>query len=172
MPADASEWITLAEFARRKQVSETLVRAGVKSGRIVREKAGIDWTTQSAAWDGSLKAPRKRPRTLRTSAKKTAGKAPKSKKADSLIEVTRKRELIKLETEQLRLRQAKGELVSAADEEAAGRALASTVITALYNIPERISDELAGMSDAHAIAELLERELDMAVEKLRKHARA
>jgi hypothetical protein len=48
-----------------------------------------------------------------------------------------------------------------------GHALASGIISTLYNIPERCADEVAGMSDANAIHALLVKEIDQAVEKIR-----
>lgn len=86
----------------------------------------------------------------------------------SLADIQRARELVKLQLDNVKLREAKGELVSAADQEKHGRNLASAVISALYNIPDRISDELAGMSDPHEIHKLLQQEIDRSVQELRK----
>jgi hypothetical protein len=45
------EIISQAEFARRKGVSRTAVTKAVQSGRIERAPKGIDWITQSEAWE-------------------------------------------------------------------------------------------------------------------------
>lgn len=86
----------------------------------------------------------------------------------SMAEVQRARELVKLQIDNLKLREAQGELVSAADVKKQGHALATAIIGALYNIPDRCADEIAGMSDPHAIHKLLLEEIDNAVEGIRK----
>ena len=80
----------------------------------------------------------------------------------------RARELVKLQLDNLKLREAQGELVSAADVKKQGHTLATGIISALYNIPDRCADEIAGMSDPHAIHKLLLAEIDNAVEAIRK----
>lgn len=85
----------------------------------------------------------------------------------SLAEIQRARELVKLQIDNEKLKNVKGLSVSAADVETQGKTLASAVIGALYVIPDRISDELAGMNDPNEIHALLLRELDQAVMDLR-----
>lgn len=99
---------------------------------------------------------------------KRSEKTPPPKGEMTLAEIQRARELVKLQLDNTKLKQAQGELVPAAEVEKQGRNLAGLVISALYNIPDRISDELAGMSDPHEIQKLLLQEFDRAVEELRK----
>lgn len=86
----------------------------------------------------------------------------------TMAEVQRAREIVKLQIDNLKLREAQGELVSAAEVKKQGHALASGIISGLYNIPDRCADEIAGMSDPHAIHKLLLTEIDNAVEAIRK----
>jgi hypothetical protein len=86
----------------------------------------------------------------------------------TMAEVQRARELVKLQIDNLKLKEAQGELVSAAEVRKQGHALASGIISHLYNIPDRCADEIAGMSDPHAIHKLLLAEIDNAVEAIRK----
>lgn len=86
----------------------------------------------------------------------------------SLADIQRARELVKLQIDNEKLKEVRGESVSAAEQEKQGRNLAAIVISGLYSIPDRISDELAGMSDPHAIAELLRQQIDASVSELRK----
>ena len=75
---------------------------------------------------------------------------------------------MKLQIDNEKLKEVRGQSVSTADVEKQGRSLAAIVISGMYTIPDRISDELAGMTDANAIQNLLLQEIDRAVEQLRK----
>jgi hypothetical protein len=195
----ADEIITLREFARRKEVSLTAVQKACKPevGRIIPERdqatgriTGINWTTQETAWEANAKGQFKpknpaggRPRNDGQPVKKAAAPLPESAPAAadqsagagkpmSSTDIQRARELVKLQIDSLKLKEAQKELVPAAEQEQQGQALGGAVISALYNIAERVSDELAGMTDPHAIHVLLIREFDQAVEGLRKLANA
>lgn len=85
----------------------------------------------------------------------------------SLAAIQRERELVKLAIDIEALKKVKGETVERAVEHAAGAKLGGVIVSALYNIPERISDDLAGMTDPHAISELLIEELNQAVASMR-----
>lgn len=85
----------------------------------------------------------------------------------SMAAVQRAREIVKLQIDNLKLKEAQGELISAAEVRKQGHALASGIISGLYNIPDRCADEIAGMSDPHAIHKLLLAEIDQAVEAIR-----
>jgi hypothetical protein len=86
----------------------------------------------------------------------------------SLAEVQRARELVKLQLDNLKLKEANGELVRAADQHKVGFELGQTLIGNLYNMPERLADEFAGMSSATDIHKLWVHELDLAVAKIRE----
>ena len=85
----------------------------------------------------------------------------------SIAAIQRARELVKLQIDNETLKKVKGESVDRAATFAEGAKLAGTIISSLYNIPERISDDLAGMTDPHQIAELLLREINDAVASIR-----
>jgi hypothetical protein len=182
--------VTLREYARRKDVSLTAVQKGVKGGRIVAQTdpetgkiTGIDWDTQADAWEANSRGNFK-PHTLAGGRPRNDGKPPAKpaqaqtqaeppqppaeKGPMSLADIQRARELVKLQIDSLKLKEAQGELVPAAEQERLGADLGSKVVASLYNIPERISDDLAGMTSPHEIHKLLLTEIDMAVESLRK----
>lgn len=191
------EIVTLREFARRIGVSLTAVQKGIQTGRIKAEtdaatgrSTGIDWDIQGPAWHANSKHPQKkphnpgggRPRSDGAPPAPPAARAPAppeapasaapaasaEKPAMTLAEIQRARELVKLQIDNEKLKEVRGESVSAAEVEKAGRALAAAVIGGLYGIPDRISDELAGMSDPHAIHQLLLQEIDRSVSELRR----
>jgi hypothetical protein len=99
---------------------------------------------------------------------KRAATEPPPKGEMTLAQIQRARELVKLQIDNEALKKAKGESVSRAEVYSEGAKLAGTIISALYNIPERISDDLAGMTDPHKIAELLTREINDAVASIRQ----
>lgn len=86
----------------------------------------------------------------------------------TLAQIQRARELVKLQIDNEKLKEVRGTTVPAADVEKQGRSLASIVVGAVYNIADRISDELAGMNDPHQIHTLLLQEFDRAVDELRR----
>jgi hypothetical protein len=190
------EIITLREYARRKEVSLTAVQKAVENGRIRAEvdpatgrRTGIDWDSQAPAWEANSKHPQKRPHTLAGGrprndgappappARRSAPAAPPAPEPEgevadrpgmSLADIQRARELVKLQIDNEKLKEVRGETVPTAEVEKQGRTLASAIIGGLYNIPDRISDELAGMSEPHAIHALLLQEIDRVVSELRK----
>jgi hypothetical protein len=192
------EIITLREYARRKAVSLQAIQNGLKAGRIEAvvdqvsgRRTGIDWDTQADAWEANSKHPQKRPHTLaggrprldgqptaapatRPQAARPAAPAPAPQpeeggaKGMTLADIQRARELVKLQIDNEKLKEVRGASVDAAEVEKNGRALAAIVISGMYTIPDRISDELAGMSDPNAIQNLLLQEIDRAVSEVRK----
>jgi hypothetical protein len=187
------EVVTLREFARRIGVSLTAIQKGVKTGRIeaITDPAtgkitGIDYASQGEAWTANSKHPQKRPHNIAGGRPRNDGEAPAAPAAAktkpkppadqpsqptggmSMSEVQRAREIVKLQIDNLKLKEAQGELVSAAEVRKQGHALASGIVSHLYNIPDRCADEIAGMSDPHAIHKLLLAEIDNAVEAIRK----
>jgi hypothetical protein len=99
---------------------------------------------------------------------KRSEKAPPPAGQMTMAEVQRARELVKLQLDNLKLKESQGELVNLVEVRVQGSKLAAGVISALYNIPDRVSDEIAGMTDPHQIAKLLISEIDQAVEDLRR----
>jgi hypothetical protein len=186
--------VPLREFARRIGVSLTAVQKGIKTGRIVAQTdadgraTGIDWDSQGPAWSANSKHPQKKPHNPAGGRPRNDGAPPAppaqapsrapapapppddgaGKPQMTLAEIQRARELVKLQIDNEKLKEVRGETVSAAEVEKAGRSLAAAVIGGLYGIPDRISDELAGMSEPHAIHALLLQEIDRAVSELRR----
>ena len=187
---DDMEIVTLREFSRRIGVSLTAIQKGVKNGRIQAitdsngKITGIDYASQASAWSANSKHPQKRPNTISGGRPRkdgappttTAGRTQPQASDDGgsaqggmkMADVQRARELVKLQLDNLKLREAQGELVSASEVKKQGNALANGIISSLYNIPDRCADEIAGMSDPHAIHKLLLTEIDNAVEAIRK----
>jgi len=171
------EIVTLREFARRVGVSLTAVQKGVQNGRIYADKdpktgriSGIDYDTQAEAWVANAMHPQKRPHNIagnRTQLRQPED-SPSPRSGMPLAEIQRARELVKLQLDNVKLKEAQGDLVAATDVEKQGRQLASVIISSMYNIPDRISDELAGMSEPHDIHRLLLEEIDRAVQELRQ----
>lgn len=183
--------VSLRTFAQEIGVSLTAVQKGIRTGRIEgcqwNEKGhctGIDLDSERVKWALNSKdncipkvisggRPRKdgqapaKPQTTGGQPDREA-KAPDEKKGTSLADVQKARELTKLKLDQLKLKKEEGELVSAAEVEKNGYAIASMVIQGLYNIPDRIADELAGMSDPNEIHQLILSEIDSAVQQLRE----
>lgn len=188
--------VPLREFARRIGVSLTAVQKGIKTGRIVAQTdaggraTGIDWDSQGAAWHANSKHPQKKAHNQAGGRPRKDGAPPAPparapapapapapatppddaavKPQMTLAEIQRARELVKLQIDNEKLKEVRGETVSAAEVEKAGRSLAAAVIGGLYGIPDRISDELAGMIEPHAIHALLLQEIDRAVSELRR----
>jgi hypothetical protein len=182
--------ISLREFARRIGVSLPAVQRAAKpeTGRIeaIRDPAtgkitGIDWDTQQHAWSANSKHPQKiphhraggRPRKdgTPTAAPSTPAReiddAPPSPGGMSMSEIQRARELVKLQIDNEKLKEVRGETIAVSQVKQAGAKLAATIINGLYNIPERCADDIAGMSDPHEIHKLLVREIDATVNELR-----
>jgi hypothetical protein len=185
------ELISLREYARRKNVSLTAVQNAIKSGRITPASyhdsgriKEIDWETQEAAWEANSKAPQKRPHTNAGGRPRLDGMPPAAparqapgapadaptdgKGGMSLADIQRAREMVKLQIDNEKLKEVRRESVSAAEVEKQGAKLAAVVIRHLYAIADKIADELAGMSDPHAIAALITSQIDEAVGELRK----
>ena len=101
---------------------------------------------------------------LKRNQKKPEAEVPGRK---SLADIQRERELVKLQIDEENLKKARGEVVDRSKVYADGAKLAGQLIGALFNIPDRISDDLAGMTDPHEISNLLTQELNQAVSKLR-----
>lgn len=157
--------------------------------------AGIDYATQATAWVENSKAPQRKPHNpaggrprkdgspaqpsregevvdrlevqARGGALKRSEKTPPPAGQMTMAEVQRARELVKLQIDNLKLKEAQGELVNAAEVKRQGYALGQALIADLYNMPERLADDFAGMSDPNAIHRLWVEEIDNAIAKFR-----
>lgn len=182
--------LSIDDFAERIGASRVSVYKALREGRIKGTKSGpsggyqIDLETEAKAWEINRKNPNKIPHNIRGGRPRKDGKPPAEPKTQpraeppaseppelderSMNQIQRAREIVKLQLDELKLKEASGELVSAAEVQKQGRSLATGIISSLYNIPERCSDEIAGMSDPHAIHKMLTSEIDVAVEAIRK----
>lgn len=98
---------------------------------------------------------------------KRAEKTPPTKGPMTITEIQRARELVKLQLDNLKLKEAQGELVSAKKQREEGAKLGATLIAGLYNMPERLADDFAGMSDPHEIQRIWVEEIDKLVQDMR-----
>lgn len=85
----------------------------------------------------------------------------------TITEIQRARELVKLQLDNLKLKEAQGELVSRQKQREEGAKLGATLIASLYNMPERLADDFAGMNDPHEIARVWTEEIDKLVQDMR-----
>jgi len=191
-----AELISIREAARRLGVSDTAVHKSIKSGRVVvhshNEGNGrplLDWPDVERRWlansdvskrshvgsQGSKMRAKDAPRVdLATSDRMdeqevpdSGDTGPRSGRGGGYAQARAAREAIEARIAKIKLDQMTGKVVDAAEVKAQGHALAAAVIASLYNIPDRVSDQIAGMSSAHEIAKLLLTEIDQAVEDLR-----
>ena len=159
---------------------------------------GIDYASQADAWSANSKHPQKRPLNISGGRPRNDGLPPASPKigkvADepatktrsdalkrnnetppsptpgqmSMAEVQRAREIVKLQIDNLKLREAQGELVRTETVKADMARLAASVKAGLLNIPDRVSAQIAGMSEPHEIHALLTDEINTAINELNK----
>lgn len=77
-----------------------------------------------------------------------------------------RRESVMLQIAELELKKKQGALVPREAVERAAAEAASVTKTAILNVPNRIADQLAGMTDPHAILNLLNSELNQALQEM------
>lgn len=187
--------VSVREFARRMKVSLPAVQKAVRIGRISAQRdekgrlSGIDWDTQKVAWvensnssyrrkeigyspDNEASTPYPaadgKPVGGRPRKDSVPEAAPPSDGGMTLAEITRARALVNLSRDKLALDVERGKYVPIDDQVKAGAALAAAVVSALYNIPQTVAPHLCSMTDLHEITVLLTKEIDKAVEGLRK----
>lgn len=179
-------------MGKRLGVTDAAVHKAIKTGRVTaycmnesgkrkmmiwpdaRDQwlANSDTTKRSHVGGGKRASPLPTSDTMGQVDDEIAGDAPgimgpKSGRGRDYQNSRAKREHYQAELAQLEYEKAAGKLVDADEVRAEARKVASSVISTLYTIPDRISDELAGMNDAFKIQRLLINEFDKAVEQLR-----
>jgi hypothetical protein len=188
------ERIGIREAARRLGVSDTAVHKALKSGRVQYAqphnilKPQVEWPTIRDQWDqntdtgyrthsGKKDAPRPEQAPERPPAAAPQAAPPDRREfssstpqpeGPSFARSRAIREAYNAQLAKLDFEERSGRLVSVAQVRADGIKLAATIITGMYNIPERCADEIAGMTDANQIHALLVREIDAAVSELRR----
>lgn len=164
------------EFAAAVGVTVGAVNRAITNGRIQtcgmidKRTRAIDLESQKIAWQETTdfkSVPHNlnggRPRKDGTPTDKPLATNVGEPKSPKLADITLAREATKLKLDQLKLREAEGELIKVDYVRSELAKLAGTVKSALLNIPERVSAELAGMNDPHDIHTLLTREINQAM---------
>jgi phage terminase Nu1 subunit (DNA packaging protein) len=85
-----------------------------------------------------------------------------------LADIQRARELVKLQLDNLKLKEAQGELVQVSVVKSDMARLAASVKSGLMNIPDRVASQIAGMTEPHEIHTLITNEINNAIEQLGK----
>ncbi len=173
--------ISIRAYARERGVSDTAVRKAIKVGRITPEPDGtINPATADAQWlhntDQALQrkqqpevrqAPPPRaevqperppPRTFRHDAGPPPTPAPAASSGTSLLQARTANEVLKAQTNKVRLARMKGELIERSQAMAQVFKLARAERDAWLNWPTRVSAQLASSLavDAHTLHVLLE----------------
>lgn len=184
------ELISIPEAARRLGVSETAVHKAIAEQRIsVAERtpkgyARLEWPAVRDEWlansdtmkrshVGSRGSPKRADDEgdfLPRSDSPDEGPQPTTGAAKSVPPIGQSRaikEAYAAKIARLEFEERSKKVISAEEVEKSGRRLAAAIISGLYLIPDRISDELAGMNDAHEIAAFLTKEFDQVVQELR-----
>ena len=95
-----------------------------------------------------------------------AGRAAAGEGLDLVEERAKLARVQRLEGE-LRIAEKRRALVPAAEAEEQGRRLAGIIVSALGNLPDRLADELAGMTDPHRMANRIREETDALIQDIR-----
>ena len=174
--------ISIRAYAKRRGVSETAVRKAIKTGGFKPESDGtIDPTKADAQWDRNTDAAQQRatkpagkpvPNEAIQSVRETVGESPLSSGLGSggttFLQARTANEVLKAQTNKLRLARLKGELVDRSQAIAQVFKLARAERDAWLNWPSRVSATLAAELgvDPHALHVVLEREVRRHLEEL------
>lgn len=127
------EWVSLREFARRKDVNVNAVQQALDNGRIQRRKdKKIHWPSMQLAWDQLQDLSRVRDEV-----------DPEEKDLSEFHRAKLRREDANATLLELKVLEAQGELVRAAHVKNAMTEFAIEVRDSIMTIPARVSSELA-----------------------------
>lgn len=173
MSGDGS--VSIREFARRIGVSHTAVQKAIKagdlstlpSGRLDPERALAQWSAnrpmtaikQHASPPGRSRPPA--PPAVDPEADPSPQKGKRSAEAYSAARAVH--EAHKARLAELTLKRKQGELVDAAAVRRRAFDYARTIRERLQAIPERVAGQVAALTDAHEVAELLSAEIATAL---------
>lgn len=163
-----SEKIPVPEFAKLVGVTPDAVRFAIRTGRLVKSveikpngRHLIDIETGKAEFEDNKQ------RGARNGQKLQERKSEaESGESESIIEYERKLKRYQAEIARLKYEQQSGDLVGADDIRRQAFKVARAVRDAMFNIPGKISAELAGETDQFKIHSLLEEEIRQALENL------
>lgn len=171
--------LSIRAYARQRGVSDTAVRKAIKTGRVRPEPDGtIDPRKADAQWDRNTDTAQQRPQHRRVpneaiaAVRETVGDAPLSSGLGSggttFLQARTANEVLKAQTNKVRLARLKGELVDRSQAIAQVFQLARAERDAWLNWPARVSATLAAELgiEAHTLHVSLEREVRRHLEEL------
>lgn len=161
----APQILTQAGYARHRKVSREAVRKAVADGRIpVREDRRIDVAVADAAWSANTLGGRGMVPTLAVGAESSMSEGvPEGVTHNDARALREWNQALLL---QLQRRVRAGELVEASKVEEAGFQAAHSARDSIMTLPDRLSDELAAISDPEEIHRRLFLELHAVCEDL------
>lgn len=155
--------ISIRAYARHRGVTDTAVHKAIRAGRITPEADGtIDPDKADREWERNTDAPRTGTRkpAVKVALPEAAGEgnAALAGGGTSLLQARTVNEVVKAQTNKVRLARLKGELVDRAQAMAHVFRLARTERDAWLNWPARVSAPMAAKlgADAHALHVALE----------------
>ena len=181
--------LSIRAYARQRGVSETAVRKAIKTGRIKLEADGtLDPARADAQWDGNTDAAQQRPaKPVSTDRQATVKPVPNEaiqsvretvgessfpsgigSGGTTFLQARTANEVLKAQTNKLRLARLKGELVDRSQAIAQVFKLARAERDAWLNWPARVSSPMAAELgvDTHTLHTLLEKEVRRHLEEL------
>lgn len=150
--------LSIRAYARHRGVSHVAVIKAIEAGRIAQEADGtIDPERADREWEQNTTSPRKKS-TMQNYTTAESISSPVSANGTSLLQARTVNEVVKAQTNKVRLAQLKGELVDRPQAIAHVFKLARTERDAWLNWPARISAQLAAKLDVdpHAMHVALE----------------
>jgi hypothetical protein len=171
--------ISIRAYARQRGVSDAAVRKAIRAGRVTPNADGtIDPARADAEWERNTDSAQRR-EALRPSARavpnaalhtvrETLGDAPAAVGGTTLLQARTANEVLKAQTNKVRLAKLKSEVVDRAQAVAHVFKLARAERDAWLNWPARVSAQLAAelSADAHALHVALEREVRRYLDEL------
>jgi hypothetical protein len=169
--------ISIRAYARQRGVSDAAVRKAIKTGRITPEPDGtIDPVRADAQWQRNTDSTQRRepqatrpvPNAALHTVRETLGDAPAAVGGTTLLQARTANEVLKAQTNKVRLAKLKSEVVDRAQAIAHVFKLARAERDAWLNWPARMSAQLAAelSVDAHALHVALEREVRRHLDEL------
>lgn len=173
--------VSFAEFARLKGVSPTAVKKAIDTGRLVNslvyglgKKAKLDPVIAAQEWEKNTDHSRRTvgedirpPKENLEKIFEKADEEAKQERVSSPLNGSRAvREAYMARLAKISYEQKIGKLIDAEEVKSAGFKLGRTIREGLLNIPDRLSSELAGVTDPAKIHIMLTQEITKALEVL------
>lgn len=171
--------ISIRAYARQRGVSDAAVRKAIKTGRVTPNADGtIDPARADAEWQRNTDSAQRShsgpqpsrpvPQTAVQTVRDTLGEAPPAAGGTTLLQARTANEVLKAQTNKVRLAKLKSDLVDRAQAIAHVFKLARAERDAWLNWPSRVSAQLAAELgvDAHVLHVALEREVRRHLDEL------